>query len=270
LGYRDEKSRARVFRIGHSPVLYELALAAGAANGAKGFDWGNTAPAAELLSLAILTDYLADDERAARLNRPSTEAVIGLEFAYIAADATMKAWKRKLSEPFTQNTWHYPRRPPLLAECILLTGEDAKNFDILIQNHKRRFQPADGIEFGLIEEMCAAYWLLHRVWTIETHTLNQLISTQPAGSPVLRVVGASGELAALPGTALMQRYETRLQDMYARAIRTFKLLKPSQFQTTMMTFRTRTPNPTSNYQRNLVPLPNTQLQKPRYRSNPLI
>jgi hypothetical protein len=113
----------------------------------------------------------------------------------------------------------------LLAECILLTGEDAKNFDILIQNHQRRFQPADGIEFGLIEEMCAAYWRLHRVWTIETFTFNHQIAMQPAGSPVQRVVGASSELAALPGTALMQRYETRLQNMYARAIRTFKVLK---------------------------------------------
>ena len=45
----------------------------------------------------------------------------------------------------------------LLAQCLLLTGEDAKNFDILVQNHDRRFQPADGIEFGLVEEMCAAY-----------------------------------------------------------------------------------------------------------------
>jgi hypothetical protein len=113
----------------------------------------------------------------------------------------------------------------LLAECILLTGEDAKNFEILIQNHKRRFQPADGIEFGIIEEMCAAYWRLHRVWTIETEALNHQISMQPAGSPMLRLVDASSQLAALPGTALMQRYETRLQNMYARAIRTFKALK---------------------------------------------
>jgi hypothetical protein len=113
----------------------------------------------------------------------------------------------------------------LLAECVLLTGEDAKNFEILVQNHERRFQPADGIELGLIEEMCAAYWRLHRVWTIETHTLNRQISTQPAGDPLRRLVDASSQLAALPGTALMQRYETRLQNMYARAIRTFKVLK---------------------------------------------
>jgi hypothetical protein len=73
--------------------------------------------------------------------------------------------------------------------------------------------------------MCAAYWRLHRVWTLETFTLNQQIATQPVGSPVLRAANASSELAALPGTALMQRYETRLQNMYARAIRTFKVLK---------------------------------------------
>jgi hypothetical protein len=113
----------------------------------------------------------------------------------------------------------------LLADCVLLTCEDAANFDILIQNHERRFQPADGIEFGIVEEMCAAYWRLHRVWTIETHALNHQMAMQPTGSPVVRLVGASSELAALPGTALMQRYETRLQNMYARAIRTFKVLK---------------------------------------------
>jgi hypothetical protein len=113
----------------------------------------------------------------------------------------------------------------LLAQCLLLTGEEAANFEILMQNHERRFQPADGIELGIVEEMCAAYWRLHRVWTIETHTLDHQIAIQPSGDDFLRLVEASHQLAALPGTALMQRYETRLQNMYARAIRTFKLLK---------------------------------------------
>jgi hypothetical protein len=113
----------------------------------------------------------------------------------------------------------------LLARCLLFSGEDAANFQILIQNHDRRFQPADGIEFGIVEEMCAAYWRLHRVWTIETHTLEHQFAIQPPGDEFVRLINASHELAALPGTALMQRYETRLQNMYARAIRTFKILK---------------------------------------------
>ena len=113
----------------------------------------------------------------------------------------------------------------LLAQCLLLPGEDAANFEILMQNHERRFQPADGIELGIIEEMCAAYWRLHRVWTMETYTLKQQISIQPAGQPVIQMLGAFQNHAAQPGTALMQRYETRLQNMYSRAIRTFKVLR---------------------------------------------
>jgi hypothetical protein len=70
LGYRDEKGRVGVFRIGHSPVLYELALPVNVANGARGFDWGNTTASAELLSVAILTDYLPDIELAARFEPP--------------------------------------------------------------------------------------------------------------------------------------------------------------------------------------------------------
>jgi hypothetical protein len=47
----------------------------------------------------------------------------------------------------------------------------------------------------------------------------------PAGDPFVRLVNASSQLAAPPGTALLQRYETRLQNMYSRAIRTFKVLR---------------------------------------------
>ena len=77
LGYRDEQGRARVFRLGPGPLLYELPLPVHAANYAKGFDWGNTTASTQLLSLAILGDYLSDDELAARLNRSFTEMVIG-------------------------------------------------------------------------------------------------------------------------------------------------------------------------------------------------
>jgi len=75
LGYRDEQGRARVFRIGPGPLLYELPLPVRAANDAKGFDWGNTTASAQLLSLAMLADYLSKDAFTARLNRPFTEII---------------------------------------------------------------------------------------------------------------------------------------------------------------------------------------------------
>ena len=104
----------------------------------------------------------------------------------------------------------------LLAQCLLFSGEDAANFEILVQNHDRRFQPADGIEFGMIEEMCAAYWRLHRVWTIETHTLEHQFAIQPPGEPLDRLTNASHELAALPGTALMSVMSPPAEHVRAR------------------------------------------------------
>jgi hypothetical protein len=150
----------------------------------------------------------------------------------------------------------------LLAQCLLLTGEEAANFEILMQNHERRFQPADGIELGIVEEMCAAYWRLHRVWTIETHTLDHQIAIQPAGDDFLRLIEASHQLAALPGTALMQRYETRLQNMYARAIRTFKLLKTIELPPQDDDFPDQDAPPNTELPKEPSPIPEHPSQNP--------
>jgi hypothetical protein len=117
----------------------------------------------------------------------------------------------------------------MTAACLLVPGENKEHFEILMQNHIRRFQPEEGVEFGLVEEMCAAYWRLHRTWVCETTTLREQIAVALGDSAASRVANAQGALAALPGTALLQRYETRMQNMYARAIRTFKLLRTIPF-----------------------------------------
>src|ERR1700679_2469880 len=87
----------------------------------------------------------------------------------------------------------------LLANCLLVTGESAEYFEILKKNHIRRFQPADGVELALVEEMCAAYWRLHRVWTVETETLNRQIAMQPA-TDKFRLVPAFNDVATQQGT----------------------------------------------------------------------
>jgi hypothetical protein len=117
----------------------------------------------------------------------------------------------------------------MTAACLLLDHEHEEHFEILMQNHIRRFQPAEGVELGLIEEMCAAYWRLHRVWAFEKLTLNHQMSVETGSADSVSMAKAMDTLAAQPGTALMQRYETRMQNMYARAIRTFKLLRTIPF-----------------------------------------
>src|ERR1700683_5012603 len=48
-------------------------------------------------------------------------------------------------------------RHGLCANCIVLDHESRENFLILLQQHTDRFQPANQVEFGMIEEMCAAH-----------------------------------------------------------------------------------------------------------------
>ena len=53
-------------------------------------------------------------------------------------------------------------RHGLLAKCVVLENESGPCFDHLISEHTARFAPADGVEFGMIEEMAAAYWRMRR------------------------------------------------------------------------------------------------------------
>src|SRR5579883_3106756 len=53
-------------------------------------------------------------------------------------------------------------RHGLLSECVVLPGESVEGFAELLSQHVERFDPADGVEFGMIEEMAAAYCRLRR------------------------------------------------------------------------------------------------------------
>src|SRR5580704_15321000 len=116
-------------------------------------------------------------------------------------------------------------RHGLCAKCIVLDHESRENFLILLQQHVDRFQPADEVEFNMIEEMCAAYWRQRRAWAIETALLDQQIALQSDGSDTDRMASAFDTLAAAPALPLLHRYETRLHLMYQRALRTLIMLR---------------------------------------------
>jgi hypothetical protein len=117
-------------------------------------------------------------------------------------------------------------RHGLLADCVRLECEDPEIFHALLQQHIDRFQPADDIEFGFIEEMVAASWRLRRCWAIETRTIDNAFAAQPDGDPVDRLVAAVGSpLQGDMNPLLLQRYETRLHMMYQRALHNLMLLR---------------------------------------------
>ena len=53
-------------------------------------------------------------------------------------------------------------RHGLLSDVVALEGEGEENFQLLLEQHVERLQPADGVEYALVEEMAAAYSRLHR------------------------------------------------------------------------------------------------------------
>src|SRR5580692_12045384 len=107
-------------------------------------------------------------------------------------------------------------RHGLCANCIVLDHESRENFLILLQQHIDRLQPADEVEFGMIEEMCAAYWRQRRAWSIETGLFDRQMALQPDGGVRDRMAVALDNLAASRSLALLQRYEARDHLMYQR------------------------------------------------------
>ena len=113
----------------------------------------------------------------------------------------------------------------LLAGQIVMHDESPEGFQAVLKDHLGRLQPADGVEFGLIEEMVASHWRLRRSWAIETRLLENETDAQPSGDPLDRMANAFKDLAAEPALGLMHRYQTRLHLNYQRALYNMLLLR---------------------------------------------
>src|ERR1700722_4795458 len=113
----------------------------------------------------------------------------------------------------------------LLADCIVLEDESRENFLALLQQHVDHFKPVDEVEFGMIEEMCAARWRQRRAWAIETRLFETQIARPLDGDSLDRMADAIDFMAAAPSLSLVHRYETRLHIMYQRALRNLITLR---------------------------------------------
>ena len=110
-------------------------------------------------------------------------------------------------------------RHGLLANSVLVGAESRPQFDSLVASHLERFDPVDGVEFGMIEEMASSYWRMRRLWAIERRLVDDTLARQDQNTDELdRLTAAFSALAATPELALLHRYETRLHRIYQRAL----------------------------------------------------
>jgi hypothetical protein len=103
--------------------------------------------------------------------------------------------------------------------------ESLESFEALLTQHLDSLQPADGVEFGMVEEMVSSYWRMRRAWAIETRMLEDASNAQAESDPVGSIAAAFTSLAASPALALMHRYETRLHLVYQRSLHNLMLLR---------------------------------------------
>ena len=87
----------------------------------------------------------------------------------------------------------------LLARCLVLQDESPEAFETLLAQHIERYQPADPVEFGFIEEMVGAAWRMRSAWAIETRMLDTNAPDPSGVPPVDRMQEAfSRESIAVP------------------------------------------------------------------------
>jgi hypothetical protein len=162
-------------------------------------------------------------------------------------------------------------RHGLLAKQILVGNECPDNFKALCDILLQRFAPGDDFEYGLIEELAAAYWRLRRAWALETEMLENAMQKQSARRQFARMDAAFGELAAQPKLGLLHRYESRLHLMYQRALHSLLLLRQIAPPGKKYANEPKTPFPCNEFTAETPPktAPNTPKTAPKRPNPPL-
>ena len=113
-------------------------------------------------------------------------------------------------------------RHGLTSKTLVLANECPAKFNQLLQMYIEKFQPRDGVEMNLVDEMVAARWRQQRGWVIQTAVFNlQLESalqeaTSAPESMALAFIAMSNHEKLLE---LILRYETSYSRMHDRAIK---------------------------------------------------
>ena len=116
-------------------------------------------------------------------------------------------------------------RHGILAKCVVMSLESEEGFHEELQAYLARFLPEDIVETGLIEDMVTSLWRTRRLWAIETNMMNQAAAADRSPDPLDRLTAAFESLASRPAFLLLQRYESRLNMAYQRALLNLALLR---------------------------------------------
>lgn len=111
-------------------------------------------------------------------------------------------------------------RHGLLAKRVVLDTDKEENFHMLFNQYVDKFEPADGVEYGMIEEMVGCYWRYHRATAIENQLFNEAIDKHD-GTDLERLAAAWRDLADSEELQNLLRYQSMMHRMHRRAMNSF-------------------------------------------------
>ncbi len=113
-------------------------------------------------------------------------------------------------------------RHGLTSQTLVLFNESPERFAELLHLYIEKFQPQDGVEMNLVDEMVAARWRQQRCWAIQTASFNlqmesleQEVPCEPARVALAFIAMAEHEKLL----ELILRYETSYSRMHDRAMK---------------------------------------------------
>jgi len=111
-----------------------------------------------------------------------------------------------------------------LSKCVVLDSENKDGFKAHHEHYIRTFNPTDGVEHDLVEEMVSSAWRLGRLVAVENALFNRAFEKSPG------LAGAFSELATNNEFALVHRYQSSIHRMFQRSFKNLILLRQFKAQ----------------------------------------
>ena len=111
-----------------------------------------------------------------------------------------------------------------LSKCVVLDSENKDGFKAHHEHYIQTFNPTDGVEDDLVEEMVSSAWRLGRLQEVETALFDKALAKSPD------LAGAFSELATNNEFALVHRYQSSVHRMFQRSFKNLILLRQFKAQ----------------------------------------
>ena len=128
-------------------------------------------------------------------------------------------------------------RHGLTSKTLVLANESPEKFNQLLQTYIEKFQPQDGVEMNLVDEMVSARWRQQRVWMVQTAAMDLQMDKQveefarlpyPVTEPTRIAMAFLAMANQEKALELLMRYETNYSRMHDRAMKALFRLREEQ------------------------------------------